>query len=91
MISTPPQKFSSINFIRRTFSTKMLAKMSHNWLRTMTLITNPLTTIRPCMARGKFCAMQSSFQIRIEFMMNTVIAMITVIIKVTTVTILLPP
>ena len=65
--------------------------MSHNWLRTMTLITNPLTTIGPCMARGKFCAMQSSFQIRIEFMMNTVIAMITVIIKVTTVTILLPP
>ena len=43
----------------------MLAKMSHNWLRTMMLITNPLTTIGPCMARERFCAMQSPFQIRI--------------------------
>ena len=65
MLSPHHPRNCSMNFIRRAFSTKMLAKMSHNWLRTMMLITNPLTTIGPCMARERFCAMQSPFQIRI--------------------------
>ena len=56
------------------------------------LITNPLTTIGPCMARERFCAMQSPFQIRIcRIHDEHGYCDETVIIKATTDTIFLPP